>query len=160
LTVLGQGLIVAPASPGDLVRHAAGKAGEISARHSFQVDVCALPASFVFDAGLMRMALLILAENAVKHTPPGTTITLTGAATALAGITITVADNGPGIPEDELTLVWQKFYRGRQSAATYGSGLGLYLAQRVVGLHGGTLVASNRPGGGAQFELSLPAVTG
>jgi signal transduction histidine kinase len=53
-----------------------------------------LPQSFVLDAGLMRLAMLILAENAVKHTPPGTTITVTGAATAQGGITITVADNG------------------------------------------------------------------
>jgi signal transduction histidine kinase len=94
LTVLGQGLNVAAASPDDLVCHAASKAGEISARHTFQVDVAALPQSFVLDAGLMRLAMLILAENAVKHTPPGTTITVTGAATAQGGITITVADNG------------------------------------------------------------------
>jgi len=75
-------------------------------------------------------------------------------------MTITVADNGPGIPEDELTLVLHKFFRGRQSAGTYGSGLGLYLAERVISLHGGMLVASNRLGGGAQFQLSLPAAPG
>jgi signal transduction histidine kinase len=160
LTVLGKGLNVAPASPGDLVRHAADKAGEISARHTFHVDVSALPQSFVLDAGLMRLALLILAENAVKHTPPGTTITLNGATTPQGSITITVADDGPGIPEDELALVLHKFFRGRQSAATYGSGLGLYLAQRVVDSHGGTLVASNLPSGGAQFQISLPASSG
>jgi signal transduction histidine kinase len=160
LTVLGQGLNVAAASPGDLVRHAASKAGEISARHIFQVDVAALPQRFVLDAGLMRLALLILAENAVKHTPPGTTITLSGETTPQGGLTITVADDGPGIPEDELALVLHKFYRGRQSAATYGTGLGLYLAERVIGSHGGTLVASNLPGGGAQFQICLPAVLG
>jgi K+-sensing histidine kinase KdpD len=160
LTALGHGLNAAPASPGDLVRHAAKKASEISARHTFQVDVSALPLSFVLDAGLMRLALLILAENAVKHTPPSTTITLSGTTTAQGGMTITVADNGPGIPEDELALVLHKFFRGRQSAGIYGSGLGLYLAERVISLHGGMLVASNRLGGGAQFQMSLPAAPG
>jgi signal transduction histidine kinase len=98
----------------------------------------------------------VLADNAVKYTPPGTEIRLCCRRSALAGIEFLVSDNGPGIPEDELPHLFDKFFRGRNAARHSGTGIGLYLARSVVISHGGSLTARNLPGGGAEFRVWLP----
>jgi signal transduction histidine kinase len=102
------------------------------------------------------MVLLTLAENAVKHTPAGTCIDLSASRSTDQGLDLIVSDNGPGIPEDELPMIGNKFYRGRAAHTTYGSGLGVYMAKNIIRLHGGTLSVSNRTEGGASFHIHLP----
>ena len=157
LELLGHGLIPTPVSPMQLLTDAADKAREISTRHTIAVDTSGLPETFLLDPDLINLAINTLAENAVKHTPQGTLIHLQGASTPQGGIEFLISDNGPGIPEDEIPHIFNKFFRGRQSGRTYGSGLGLYLARNVVKMHGGELTAANRPNGGAEFRLWLPA---
>jgi len=70
---------------------------------------------------------------------------------------ITVSDRGPGIPPHELDRVFNRFYRVDRSRAAGGTGLGLAIARHLVALHGGTIRAFNREGGGATFEVRLPA---
>jgi len=71
-----------------------------------------------------------------------------------------VADNGGGIPSDELSRVFDRFYRGSASrAAKAGTGLGLSIARDLTGLMGGTLVAESRVGVGSRFTISLPSGT-
>jgi two-component system sensor histidine kinase KdpD len=68
---------------------------------------------------------------------------------------LSVADRGPGIPPEWLPRIFDKFFRA-PTAPTGGSGLGLTIVKGFVEAHGGTITATNRPGGGAMFTISLP----
>jgi two-component system sensor histidine kinase KdpD len=72
------------------------------------------------------------------------------------GVIFSVLDRGPGLPAGEEEKIFEKFHRGR-GAAPGGLGLGLSIARQLAELHGGAIVAQNRPGGGALFALRLPA---
>ena len=71
---------------------------------------------------------------------------------------LTILDNGPGIPENRLDAIFQRFYSERPKGESFGdhSGLGLSIARQIVIGHGGSLLASNRDSGGARFTLTLP----
>ena len=71
---------------------------------------------------------------------------------------LTILDNGPGIPENRLEAIFQRFYSERPKGESFGdhSGLGLSIARQIVIGHGGSLLASNRDSGGARFTLTLP----
>lgn len=115
-----------------------------------------LPATLRCDPAGMQLALQVLLDNAGKYSPPGAAITVGCGAAAEGGVAFWVADEGPGLHEDEIPLLFDKFFRGRDAAAQAGSGLGLYMARAVVDQHGGTLTARNRPEGGALFRIWLP----
>ena len=87
------------------------------------------------DRRLLAQMLSNLIENALHHTPAGTTVTLALRRTG-AGIEAEVADNGPGIPAEERDKVFDRFYRLDRSRTTPGSGLGLALVRAIAGLHG------------------------
>jgi signal transduction histidine kinase len=111
---------------------------------------------------LLLQALLNLVSNAVGHTQDGGRISVNCRADAQKA-SVEVMDDGPGIPQDDLERVFDRFYRsvGRpRSAALGGTGLGLAIARRLVELHGGRLRVRNSPAGGAVFELELPLVGG
>ncbi len=105
------------------------------------------------DPGLLEQLLVNLLENAARHTPPGTEITVT-AGRADGEVRLTVADRGPGLGPDELERVFEKFYRGGRRAG--GVGLGLALCRAIAAAHGGSIDARERSGGGAAFTLRLP----
>jgi two-component system, OmpR family, sensor kinase len=69
---------------------------------------------------------------------------------------ITVCDHGPGVPEDELELIFRPFQRGSQGERVQGHGLGLAIAERVVRSHGGKISARNLAAGGLCVEITLP----
>ncbi len=110
---------------------------------------CDVPESLVLvqgDKNLLGQALANLIENAVRHTPAGSTISLSLSRDKDRAI-VEVADNGPGIPADERLNVLRRLYRLDASRHTPGNGLGLSLAEGVVKLHGGTLeLLDNAPG--------------
>ncbi len=112
------------------------------------------------DPQRLEQALQNLASNALRHTPDGGAIQLSGAAAA-DGIHITVADSGQGIPPEHLPRVFDRFYKvdpsRSVSSASAGSGLGLSIVQAIVEQHGGRIAASNAREGGAVFEIVLPA---
>jgi PAS domain S-box-containing protein len=116
------------------------------------------------DAGLLGQVLSILLTNAMDYTPVGGEIVVTTASQERPegpGAIIRVEDNGPGISQDDIDHIFERFYRGeagRQSQAP-GTGLGLAIAKEIVQRHGGTIsVASARENGaGARFEVWLPA---
>jgi two-component system sensor histidine kinase KdpD len=108
-----------------------------------------------FDALLIERVLVNLLENASKYTPPGSTVTLS--ADVVAGrLTVSVADDGPGLPPGREEAVFQKFTRGERESATPGVGLGLSICRAIVEAHQGRIAATNRPGGGAMFTFTLP----
>jgi two-component system phosphate regulon sensor histidine kinase PhoR len=97
-----------------------------------------------------------LVENAVNYSPEGAEVRL-GAAQNNGTYTLTVADSGPGIPAEDLTRVFERFYRVDKSRSRPGgTGLGLAIVKHLVELHGGEAVAANRPEGGAVFTITLP----
>jgi two-component system sensor histidine kinase KdpD len=107
------------------------------------------------DDVLMQQVLVNLLENAVKYAPADTLITL--AATARpGGVTIEVADEGPGIPPGDEERIFDKFHRGSVAGGRAGVGLGLAICRGIVGLHGGRIWVENRPHGGAAFRFTLP----
>jgi signal transduction histidine kinase len=74
------------------------------------------------------------------------------------GVEIAVADRGPGIPESDLSRIFERFYRVDRSRTRDpgGTGLGLSIVRHLVELHGGRVSAANRPGGGAVMTVTLP----
>jgi signal transduction histidine kinase len=118
-----------------------------------------LPDAVLCDSDLLRLTLRTLADNAVKYTPPGSTIQLRcrhANNNGIDGVAFLVGDNGAGIDETELPQVFDKFFRGRNAALETGSGIGLHLARSVVESHGGALTARNLPTGGTEFTVWLP----
>lgn len=107
------------------------------------------------DPVLFEQVLVNLVENALRHTPPGTPIEIR-ASHEDGQTTLEIADRGPGIPAGSETRIFEKFVRA--SAAGGGVGLGLAICKGIVQAHGGTIVATNRPGGGASFRVTLPLV--
>ena len=99
---------------------------------------------------LVREAMKNLVENALKFTPEGGTITTSARADPPV---FSVADSGPGIPEAELPLIFERFHRAPESSTTEGSGLGLAIVQEVARKHGAVVTAGKSELGGALFEL-------
>jgi two-component system, OmpR family, phosphate regulon sensor histidine kinase PhoR len=100
-----------------------------------------------------------LVENAVNYSPDGADVTL-AAARVNGKYTITVADSGPGIPQEDLGRVFERFYRVDKSRSRPGgTGLGLAIVKHLVELHGGEARAENAPSGGAVFTVTLPAAS-
>jgi signal transduction histidine kinase len=112
------------------------------------------------DPHRLEQALQNLAANALRHTPAGGIVELSGRRVP-RGISIAVHDSGPGIPPEHLARLFDRFYKvdAARAAApgSYGSGLGLSIVKAIVERHGGTVTASNAPDGGATFEITLPA---
>jgi signal transduction histidine kinase len=98
-----------------------------------------------------------LVENAVNYSPDQAEIRLS-ARRRDGTITIDVADSGPGIPPEDITRVFERFYRVDKSRSRPGgTGLGLAIVKHLVELHRGEATAMNRPEGGAVFTVVLPA---
>jgi signal transduction histidine kinase len=109
------------------------------------------------DSEKMKMVVDNLLSNASKYTQPGGAIEV--AVTEKAGeACISVKDDGVGIPEDKLAAIFTKFKRvdNELSAPAGGSGLGLYLALKIVKMHGGDITVSSRVGQGSDFRVQLP----
>ena len=109
----------------------------------------------LLDHALVEQAVAKLVANAGSYTPAHAQIEIT-ARCHEGALLISVSDRGPGIPPGEQERLFEKFYRGDQTK-TGGLGLGLSIARGFVEAHGGTVIAENRPEGGARFTITLPA---
>jgi signal transduction histidine kinase len=114
--------------------------------------------SIRMDVDLIRQVLQNLIENAIKYSPEGSSILVTSEERD-GHIVVQVADQGPGIPEDELPHIFMKFYRSRNAkgSSIKGSGLGLYLAKYFVELHKGRVSVDSTLGQGSTFTVELPS---
>ena len=99
-----------------------------------------------------------LVDNAISFSPPGGVVRI-GAGRRSEDLRIIVEDDGPGIPQDKLDAVFERFYSERPEGEAFGghSGLGLSIARQIVEAHGGRIVAENRAQGGARFTVTLLA---
>jgi two-component system phosphate regulon sensor histidine kinase PhoR len=113
-------------------------------------------ATLVVDVVKLHDILRNLIENAVNYTPEGGVIDI-GATSVDGKYRLSVADTGPGIPAEDLTRVFERFYRVDKSRARPGgTGLGLAIVKNLVHILGGDVVAANREKGGANFIVTLP----
>jgi two-component system phosphate regulon sensor histidine kinase PhoR len=103
---------------------------------------------------LLRIVTNLL-DNAAKWSPPGGTVHVTAEDDGDL-VALTVRDEGPGIPEQDLSRVFERFYKGEASRAGAGVGLGLAIVKHLVRAHGGTATVESRPGEGARFTVALP----
>jgi signal transduction histidine kinase len=103
-----------------------------------------------------------LLMNAKKFTPPGGSIVVSAAvsedSSGIYHLTVNVADSGPGIPEDEILLIFERFYKGKHSRKIQaeGAGLGLAISKEIMDYHRGRIGVNSRPGAGSTFYFSLP----
>jgi two-component system sensor histidine kinase KdpD len=107
------------------------------------------------DSVLMAQVLINLLDNAVKYSPPEGTIEFS-ARTRENWLEVEVADQGPGIPEEYLMQVFNKFFRLSRHEKFSGTGLGLAISKGIIEAHGGKIWAENRPGGGSKIIFTLP----
>lgn len=126
------------------------------ARHRVRIDLPADLPLLEFDSVLMERVFCNLLENAAKYTPPGSEIEISARHLG-ERVEIVVADNGPGLPAGREEALFDKFARGQDESSVAGVGLGLAIVRAIVEVHRGTVRAENRPQGGAQFTISLPA---
>jgi two-component system sensor histidine kinase KdpD len=140
----------------EVVGTALAACGSALAQHHIVTD---LPASLPlvrFDAVLMERVLCNLIENALKYTPPGSTIRIS-ALPAGKKICLTVADNGPGFPAGQIGALFDKFARGVNESAIPGVGLGLAICRAIIDAHGGSIDGATNADGGASFVITLSA---
>lgn len=110
------------------------------------------------DSTRLYRCVLNLVDNAIKYSPDGTQVSVLIIYGEDGETTIKVRDEGPGIPEEELPHIFERFVRGqREKHAKEGIGLGLAIAQATARAHGGEISAANAESGGAEFVFSLPA---
>ncbi|WP_320783287.1 ATP-binding protein [Streptomyces sp. CRN 30] len=109
------------------------------------------------DPDKVDQVLSNLIENAVRHGEGTVTIDITPAPSPRegeeSGTSVTVSDEGPGIPEESMNRVFTRFWRGSKRG---GTGLGLYIVKGIVEAHGGTITVGRGPRGGAEFRFTLP----
>ncbi len=139
---------------GELVNAVVEQHFEVMKHHTLSVVLPdELPLAYG-DFGLLQQALANLVQNAMRHTPPGTEISIT-ATVGGDELLVSVLDNGPGFGTSDPDKLFQKFQRGTGAAAG-GSGLGLSIVKGFVEANGGTVEARNLTGGGAQITMHLP----
>ena len=109
------------------------------------------------DKFMLQIVLSNLIENAAKYSPKNTVIDVTLTATGNQ-LKLKVTDQGPGIPIDERRRIFLKFYRigNENTRKSKGSGLGLFLTERIVQQHGGTIIVKDNVPAGASFEITWP----
>jgi signal transduction histidine kinase len=117
-----------------------------------------VPADLIVNADRdrLRQTIANLVDNAIKYTRHGGRVDIT-AMTDADSTVIRVADTGPGISEQDLPRIFDRLYRGDQSRATRGLGLGLSLVRAYVEAQGGTVTVDSKPGNGATFTIRLPS---
>lgn len=114
------------------------------------------------DPDLLRSAVENVVRNAMRYTAKGTNVEVTlqhRTGDEGENVVICVRDSGPGVPAEDLERIFQPFYRidDARNRQTGGAGLGLSIADRAIRLHGGRVRASNRPEGGLEVEIRIPA---
>lgn len=123
--------------------------------YTLKVDIDETLPLFKLDYGLMEQVLYNLLCNAAQYTPHGSLIKIAAEAEN-DGLMISVADNGPGFPEEEIGKVFDKFYRLKNSKIG-GTGLGLSIVKGFIEAHNGTIGLKNNTPFGAIFVIRIPA---
>jgi two-component system, OmpR family, sensor kinase len=151
-----------PVNLSELVDHAADDARVVAPGRDISVDAEGA-LTVLGDPGQLRQLMANLTRNAVLHTPPESPIELRlHADPARGSAVLEVRDHGPGVPEEALDRVFDRFWRaeGGRARGRGGAGLGLAIVRAIVVAHRGEVTVENASGGGALFRVSLPLWAG
>lgn len=143
-----------PVDLADVVRSACTSLDHRRREAGLTFSIRLTPAPVCGDRTRLAQVVGNLLTNALKFVPPGGQVEL-GTQRAGDRVVLTVRDDGPGIPDDELPHVFERYFRGARARAG-GSGIGLAVVAALVHAHGGTVTAANGPAGGAVFTVVLP----
>ncbi len=150
-----------PRGVGDLIRQAAllHQAAADRKRISITADDQSGDALASLDRKLITRVIDNLVSNAIKFSAPDTRVTIAGRATDSA-VSVSVDDEGPGIPPQEFDRLFKEFSRTSNlpTGGESSSGIGLYVVKRIAQRHSAEIAAENRPQGGARFTLTLPRI--
>ena len=113
----------------------------------------------LFDLRWTAEAVGTILDNGVKYSPENSKITV-AAHRYETYVRLDILDEGPGIPEEELSEIWKRFYRGKTNRNPSGVGIGLTLCRMIVQAQNGRALCENREGGGCRFSIFLPAEQG
>jgi signal transduction histidine kinase len=147
-----------PLDLGDVAADAASSLAKPAEAKEVRIVVDPAPAVVEGDAARLRQLVMILVDNAIRHSPTGGEVRVAVRRVG-ASATLDVEDEGRGLSSDDMPHVFERFWRA-SGAPTGGTGLGLAIAKWIVDRHQGTIAVSNRPTGGAQFRVELPASPG
>jgi two-component system phosphate regulon sensor histidine kinase PhoR len=144
-----------------LVSEPIGRLGDLAAKGGIRLAVV-VPEDLrvLADPEQASRAVLNVLHNALKFTPSGGEVRITGRAEpAEERVVLSILDSGPGIPPHEIERVFERFFRGDRARGTPGTGLGLAIARHILRAHGGQVWAENRlpPDRGAAFHLAFHA---
>ena len=138
-----------------LLEEGTAQVGQLAAEKGLLLTVEPTKAAACFDPKWTAEALGNVVDNAIKYTPPGGSIRLSVREFELF-CAVEVADDGPGIPEEEQGAVFHRFYRGKAVREQEGLGIGLYLTREILSRQGGYIKLRSKPGQGCRFSLYLP----
>ena len=144
-----------PLDLADVAAEATSLLGALGLERNVAVMLDPLPAPVTGDPIRLRQLVTILVDNAIRHSPAGTTVAV-HVRPESGGALLVVEDQGVGIKPEDLPRLWDRFWRA-DNAPAGGTGLGLAIAKWIVERHGGTIGAANREEGGAWFSVRLPA---
>ena len=140
----------------ELLRDVCERQQDIAKGHDIKLVVANLPPSIPIDAKRMDQVFTNLLSNAVKYAPDAQRIEVK-AGTVGANVVVSVRDFGVGIPKDEVSRLFQKFFRASTSTGIPGTGIGLHLVKHLIELHGGTIAVDSIEGQGTTFSVTFPA---
>ena len=147
-----------PVDLGDVAADGASAMGKPATDRGVHVEVDPQPAVVAGDPARLRQLVMILIDNAIRHSPIDGRVGVAVRAEG-GGASLVVEDDGPGIRPEDLPHLFERFYRA-PGAPGGGTGLGLAIAAWIVDRHGGRIEVANRSEGGARFVVSLPASGG
>jgi signal transduction histidine kinase len=125
--------------------------------HVFEIDCEPNLPPVLADPALIEEVLVNLIDNAIKYSPKGGKITITGR-NCSEGVKVSVADEGIGIPKEDKAHIFERFHRTNRSIVknVKGIGLGLYICKSIIEAHGGKIEVASELGKGSQFTFTLP----
>ncbi|MEP6715556.1 MAG: CHASE2 domain-containing protein, partial [Terriglobia bacterium] len=139
-----------------VVESCAQRARPLAERKNIELEIAAIPANdLTGDRELMEYAVYNLLTNAVKYSPPATTIRVFGENDDRGGVHLSIEDQGIGMDKKEVSRIFEKFYRTRRAeqSGEMGTGIGLSIVEQIVREHGGTIHVESEPGKGSRFTL-------
>jgi two-component system sensor histidine kinase KdpD len=140
----------------EAIDRAVDESGKLLARHPLEIEAPEGLPTIRFDVDRIKDVFIQLLENAAKYSAADGSIRVT-AETKGSYLTVSVADRGPGIDDFEQSLIFDKFYRGKdQRYRVQGTGMGLAIARAIIEAHGGTIEVTSQLGRGSVFSFSLP----
>jgi len=139
-----------------IIEEVCGNHRELTTAHRINTKIDALPEDILADVSQMRQVLSHLVSNAVKYSPEGASVWVSGTTTDDGKALISVIDNGVGIPNSELDKLFDRFFRASTSTGIVGTGIGLHLVKTLVEMHGGEVGVESEVGKGTVFTFTLP----